>query len=90
MPAGAPYVGSYQNSYSYPPGRDYCVLANDRPCLEWPKEILKPGRLLKGQGNVGGCGLLVDPNDKLAIFFTFNGKLIGLWCGFWGFNWVYW
>jgi hypothetical protein len=27
--------------------------------------------------NVNGCGLLMDPNDKLAVFFTFNGKLKG-------------
>jgi hypothetical protein len=32
---------------------------------------------LTGQEDVAGCGLLIDPNDKLAIFFTFNGKLIG-------------
>jgi hypothetical protein len=27
--------------------------------------------------NVFGCGLLLDPNDKLAIFFTLNGSIIG-------------
>jgi hypothetical protein len=27
--------------------------------------------------NVQGCGLVMDTNDKLAIFFTFNGKLKG-------------
>jgi hypothetical protein len=27
--------------------------------------------------NVQGCGLLMDSNDKLAIFFTINGKLKG-------------
>jgi hypothetical protein len=82
MPEGAPNVGTYPNSYSYPPGRDYCLLydnshSDDRPNLEWPVEMLKPERELQGQGDVGGCGLLVDPNDKLAIFFTFNGKIIG-------------
>jgi hypothetical protein len=27
--------------------------------------------------NVQGCGLVMDTNDKLTIFFTFNGKLKG-------------
>jgi hypothetical protein len=26
---------------------------------------------------VHGCGLLMEPNDKLSIFFTLNGKLKG-------------
>jgi hypothetical protein len=27
--------------------------------------------------NVFGCGLVLDPEDKLAIFFTMNGMLMG-------------
>jgi hypothetical protein len=27
--------------------------------------------------NVYGCGLLLDSNDELAIFFTMNSTLIG-------------
>jgi hypothetical protein len=27
--------------------------------------------------NVCGCGLLLDPKDKVAMFFTLNGKLYG-------------
>jgi hypothetical protein len=27
--------------------------------------------------NVYGCGLLLDPNDDWAVFFTFNGTLLG-------------
>jgi hypothetical protein len=27
--------------------------------------------------NVYGCGLVIDPNDKLAVFFTLNGILMG-------------
>jgi hypothetical protein len=76
MPAGVRYVGKYPNSYSYSPGRKYCLIDKDRHNFEWSEKV-KPDWELKGQGNVCGCGLLVAPNDKLAIFFTFNGKLIG-------------
>jgi hypothetical protein len=29
------------------------------------------------QGNVYGCGILMDPDNKLTIFFTINGILLG-------------
>jgi hypothetical protein len=29
------------------------------------------------QGNVFGSGLLMDPDNKLTIFFTLNGILLG-------------
>jgi hypothetical protein len=28
--------------------------------------------------NIVGCGLLLDSNDNLAVFFTLNGQLMGL------------
>jgi hypothetical protein len=28
-------------------------------------------------GNVFGCGLLMDPDNKLTTFFTLNGILLG-------------
>jgi hypothetical protein len=30
-----------------------------------------------GPGNVAGCGLLLDPENKVSIFFTLNGILLG-------------
>jgi hypothetical protein len=30
-----------------------------------------------GPGDVLGCGLLIDPDNELAIFFTLNGSLMG-------------
>jgi hypothetical protein len=29
------------------------------------------------QGNVFGCGILIDPDNELATFFTLNGFLLG-------------
>jgi hypothetical protein len=29
------------------------------------------------QGNVFGGGILIDPDNKVAIFFTLNGILLG-------------
>jgi hypothetical protein len=29
------------------------------------------------QGNVYGCGILIDPDNKLITFFTLNGFLLG-------------
>jgi hypothetical protein len=30
-----------------------------------------------GRGDVLGCGLLLNPENKVAIFFTMNGMLLG-------------
>jgi hypothetical protein len=53
----------------------YCCLAGNNhrfePCLPVEKRQLNEGR------NTFGCGLLLDPKDKLAIFFTLNGLLLG-------------
>jgi hypothetical protein len=27
--------------------------------------------------NFAGCGILMDPNDEVSIFFTINGYLLG-------------
>jgi hypothetical protein len=31
----------------------------------------------KKYANVYGCGLVLDPENKLSIFFTLNGNLLG-------------
>jgi hypothetical protein len=44
--------------------------------FEWPNEVNGvPKR--NGPGNVAGCGLLLNAENKLFIFFTFNGILLG-------------
>jgi hypothetical protein len=35
----------------------------------------------KDDGNIYGCGLLLDPDNQLAIFFTLNGILLGEFVG---------
>jgi hypothetical protein len=45
--------------------------------FEWPNEAaVKPN--CNDQGDILGCGLLLNPQGKLSIFFTANGILMGL------------
>jgi hypothetical protein len=32
---------------------------------------------MKENGNAFGCGLVLNPEDNLAIFFALNGQLLG-------------
>jgi hypothetical protein len=41
-----------------------------------PVGAIQP-RLLHNGIDVYGCGLVLDHEDKLAIFFTLNGQLMG-------------
>jgi hypothetical protein len=54
---------------------DTCLLAGERHSFEFPEGAIRPE--MKEHGNVFGCGLVLDPKDKLAIFFTLNGILYG-------------
>jgi hypothetical protein len=51
------------------------LLAGERHLFELPEGAIRPK--WKEYWNVLGCGLVLDPEDKLAIFFTLNGKLFG-------------
>jgi hypothetical protein len=50
-------------------------LAGQRHRFEFPEGIVRP--VLKDTGNVYGCGILMNPDDNVTIFFTRNGILIG-------------
>jgi hypothetical protein len=52
-----------------------CRLAGECYYFELPEGAIQP-RLKCGM-NVYGCGLVLDPEDQLSIFFTLNGKLKG-------------
>jgi hypothetical protein len=68
-------VGQCSNSYAI--GTDYnCMcLAGEHHRSQLSRGAVRPER--EPNGKVYGCGLLMDANDKLSIFFTSNGILIG-------------
>jgi hypothetical protein len=73
---GNSLIGEYSNSYAiHIVGHPCygCRLAGERHRFELPVGAIRPK--IKHYGNVYGCGLVLDPEDKLWIFFTFNGQL---------------
>jgi hypothetical protein len=62
------------NIYAYT--NDFCYVAGNAHGFEWPNEAIKP-EWKKGPGDVIGCGILLNPDKKLAVFFTGNGILMG-------------
>jgi hypothetical protein len=71
------WIGEYLNSYAIPTN-DYfyeCWLAGETHHFELPEGGFDLG--LPWGSNVLGCGLVLDPENKLWIFFTLNGKLMG-------------
>jgi hypothetical protein len=69
-------IGLFRNSYAIRPGtRTVCYLSGQQHPLELPEGAIRPHN--KKYGNVYGCGLVLDPENKLSIFFTLNGKLLG-------------
>jgi hypothetical protein len=72
-------IGEYSNSYSISNGNFPWMsysLAGEHHLYQLPDEAIRPN-LWYDCTNVYGCGLVMDPNDKLAIFFTVNGTLWG-------------
>jgi hypothetical protein len=69
--------GLTPNSYCVPVNGIYYFLSCESAGkFEWPNGVnvlLKMNDL----GNVTGCGLLLNPENKLSIFFTLNGILLG-------------
>jgi hypothetical protein len=68
--------GEYYNSYGIPNGHFYCSFAKRTHFFELSEETIQ-SRWKPDSINVLGCGLVLDPEDKLAIFFTLNGQLRG-------------
>jgi hypothetical protein len=67
---GAP--NSYANiGYDF----DTCWLSGTHHCFKWPDGAIKP--IFNCMGDVLGCGLLLNPENQLSIFFTGNGILLG-------------
>jgi hypothetical protein len=68
-------LGFLPNSYAIQNYFDYCWLSGNGHDFEWPDGTIKPKS--KGQGDVLGCGLLLNAENDVSIFFTGNGLLIG-------------
>jgi hypothetical protein len=52
-----------------------CWIEDDVHVFDWPNyENLPPAN---GPEDVLGCGLLINPENRVAIFFTSHGMLMG-------------
>jgi hypothetical protein len=76
------YIGLTHNENAYPRDTyifsiafDYCSINNKKHAFEWPNGAIKPKSNQKD--DVVGCGLLLGPDNKVFIFFTGNGILMG-------------
>jgi hypothetical protein len=58
-----------------PEKHNYCRLSGKKHFFDWPAVAIKP--IWTGYEDVFGCGLVLSPDDKLAIFFTTNGIQMG-------------
>jgi hypothetical protein len=65
---------SYSNWYVIPT-LFTCWLDGTKHRFELPEGAIRPK--VKEYGNVFGCGLVLDPDNNLSIFFTLNGKFLG-------------
>jgi hypothetical protein len=67
------WIGKFSNSYATIFWFE-CLLAGERHPFELPDGAIQPEPKDFGT-NVMGCGLVLDSDNKLAIFFTSNGTL---------------
>jgi hypothetical protein len=71
-------AGGDLNYYAIETGTDHkCFLAGKSRGFQLPADGIRQKHKGSWGNNVYGCGLLVDPNNELAIFFTLNGILMG-------------
>jgi hypothetical protein len=70
------FVGGLPNSYAIQDGLDLCWLNKNIHRFEWSIGAIKP-ECWNRPGDVCGCGILLNAANKLSIFFTRNGMLMG-------------
>jgi hypothetical protein len=58
----------YPDSYTFSIGFDYCFIAGKEHAIDWPNGAIKPKA--NGKDDVVLCGLVLSPQNDLAIFFT--------------------
>jgi hypothetical protein len=65
------------NCYALFAGDDWCFLSGKIHDFKWPNDTIKPKWI--GPEDVIGCGILMSPEpaNKVSIFFTLNGILLG-------------
>jgi hypothetical protein len=67
-----PYSYAIENGYAF----KYCWLSGKKHLFEWPLGL--SNRLeWNDRVEVMGCGILLTPQNKLALFFTANGIFLG-------------
>jgi hypothetical protein len=80
IPAPDHSLVQYRNTYAISTGGysfEYeCVLAGELHQFELPEGGIIPQKK-DDATDAFGCGLLLDPQDKLSIFITVNGQLMG-------------
>jgi hypothetical protein len=72
-----PWIG-HSNSYAIRIPYHYCYgcwIDGETHRFELPEGAIRPA--MKEVGNAIGCGIVLDSEDKLAIFFTLNGQVCG-------------
>jgi hypothetical protein len=72
-------LGDISSSYALLDDVYYmCKLPADKwHNFELPNGTFKTRAELKGIGDVVGCGILFESKQKMSIFFTLNGILLG-------------
>ena len=73
--ADGQFIGDSPNCYGFCDNDNYCYLSGNQHPFEWQDGAIKPE--WNGQGDVSGCGILLDSKKKVSIFFTANGILMG-------------
>jgi hypothetical protein len=75
-------IGHYPNSYALWFGNHFLNLSGKAHYFEYSsgagtRDVITWNK----QEDVIGCGLLMNPKNQLAIFFTVNGMLLGQFAG---------